>query len=369
MKKLILTATALSAASISPAIAEFTYPVGESGSLTFYGQLNPAIISVDDGQQTETNLLDNDLSNSRVGVRLSMPNGTNTFRFRFESALGLPNSTEVNQFGSDYSHFAREDIRHFDFSYGGNWGTLSVGQGSMAADGAAEQDLSYVGTALYSFTADSNASFIFRDQAGMLSGPIVVDTTDNLDGSRRGRIRYDSPSYNGFSASAAYGQNILNQDDENDYYDLGIFYSGTLGNQTEISAALAYQERDGDDNRTDIVGSASVLWQNGFSVTVAAGDRDNDASGASDPNYYYAKIAYEDDWLSWGKTGVGLHYWSGSDFNMDGSDTDIWGIGVVQEVSQLNADLYLTYQEYEYSDSSGDFQDISTIVLGALWSF
>jgi hypothetical protein len=112
-----------------------------------------------------------------------------------------------------------------------------------------------------------------------------------------------------------------------------------------------------------------VLWQNGFSVTVAAGDRDNDASGASDPSYYYAKIAYEDDWLNWGKTGVGLHYWSGSDFNMDGSDTDIWGIGVVQEVSQLNADLYLTYQEYEYSDSSGDFQDISTIVLGALWSF
>lgn len=370
MHKRVIAVAAIAAISGTPTLADFEWSLGDNGgTFTFYGLFNPAIISVDDGDETETNLLDNDLAASRLGVRIMLPSGENTFRFRLESALGLPNSTEVDQFGSDYSRFDRTDIRHFDFSYGGNWGTVSLGQGSMVADGAAETDLSYVGTALYSYTADANASFIFRDSFDVLSGPVVADITDNFDGSRRGRIRYDSPSFNGFSVGVAYGENILDQDDEGDYTDIGLFYSGDVSDGVELAAALAYQNRDeSGGDRSDILGSASVLLDNGFSFTFAAGDRDNDAGGASDPNYWYGKIAYEANWLSIGQTGIGLHYWDGSDFNVDGSDSEVWGIGIVQALSDYNVDFYLTYQEYEYDDD-GDFEDISTIVFGALWSF
>ncbi|WP_299605292.1 porin [uncultured Tateyamaria sp.] len=366
---LIPTAAGLTALA-TPVLADLEYNLGSGATLTFYGQLNPAIISVDDGRDSETNLLDNDLSNSRIGLRYSTPFGNNTFQFRLETGLGLPNSSEVSQSGSDYSRFTRDDIRHFDFSLEGAWGQVSLGQGSMAADGVAENDLSYVGTALYSFTADANPSFLFRDGFDVLSGPAIGDTTDNFDGSRRGRIRYDSPDFSGFSFSAAAGENILDQEDENEYYDVAVFYNASIGGGAEMSAGLAYQERNGtDSDRSDIVASASVLLQSGLGFTAAIGDRDDDASGASDPRYYYAKVSYEADWLPMGKTGIGLHYWDGSDFNVDGSDSDVWGIGVVQEVKRLNTDLYLTYQEYDYSDSTGDFQDNSTIVLGALWKF
>lgn len=378
--RLTSSVAALASVLAIPAAAELKYDNNSGGFVVLYGQLNPAIISVDDGEETETNIRDFDASNSRVGLRLEQPYGDNTFRFRFETALGLPNSTETDQNGNDYSGWTREDIRHVDFSLEGDWGTFSAGQGSMAADGVAEQDLSAVGLVLYSFTADSNASFLFRDDAGILSGPVVVGTTDNFDGARRTRVRYDTPSFNGFSFSAAYGQNVLEEDfdDDRDYYDFAAYYRNTLTSGMEIAAGLAYQVR-GDGNsgsggsesekREDIVGSASILLENGLSFTFAAGDRDVDDDTSSDPSYYYFKVGYQGDWFSFGRTGIGLHYWDGSDFNVDGSDSDVWGIGVVQNIDSLNMEAYFSYQDYSYDDSSDEFEDLSTVVLGARWRF
>lgn len=53
----------------SAASAQLLYENQSGGSVQLYGQFNPAIISVDDGQETETNIRDNDLSRSRVGLR------------------------------------------------------------------------------------------------------------------------------------------------------------------------------------------------------------------------------------------------------------------------------------------------------------
>ncbi|MBY6138502.1 porin [Leisingera daeponensis] len=371
MKRLLNISTAAVGlcAFALPASAELRYDNNSGGYVEIYGQFNPAIISVDDGQQTETNLLDYDLSRSRVGLRLMQPIGANTFGFRFEAGLGFPNSTEVNQFGSSYSGWTRADLRHVDFWLEGGWGRLSAGQGSMVADGAAETDLSYVGTALYSYTADANAGFLFRDTAGALSGPAVASAFDNLDGSRRGRIRYDTPDFNGFSAGVAWGKNVLSSSDDADYYDIGLFYGQEFGT-ANFAASLAYQVRDdAGAERSDVIGSASVLLDNGLSFTLAGGSRDNDAAGASDPSYYYAKIGYENEWLPWGKTGFGVHYYDGEDFNVAGSSTKGWGIGAVQKVESINTDIYLTYQEYEYRDAAAAYQDLTTWVLGARWRF
>lgn len=374
------SAALMASALAFPAAAELKYDNKSGGSVVLYGQFNPAIISVDDGQETETNVRDYDASNSRVGLRLEQPYGNNTFRFRFESALGLPNSTETSQNGNDYSGWTREDIRHVDFSLEGDWGTFSAGQGSMSGDGVAEQDLSLVGLVLYSFTADSNAAFFFRDDAGFLTGPTVGGTTDSFDGARRARIRYDTPSFNGFTFSASYGQNILEEDfdDDRNYYDVAIYYEGDLSSNIEFRAGLGYLVRSSGNSgpggsqsarREDVVGSASIRVNKRLSFTVAAGERDVDSSTAADPSYFYAKIAYEDDWFSFGKTGIGLHYWDGSDFNVDGSDSDVWGIGVVQKIDRLNMEAYFSYQDYAYNDSSDSFDDLSTVVLGARWKF
>ncbi len=70
-----------------------------------------------------------------------------------------------------------------------------------------------------------------------------------------------------------------------------------------------------------------------------------------------------------GKTGVGVHYYDGEDFNVTGSSAKGWGIGAVQKVENLNTDIYLTYQMYEYEDAAATYQDLTTWVLGARWKF
>lgn len=362
-------ALTLAATGAAPALAELKYENNSGGHVVLYGQFNPAIISVDDGQQRETNLLDNDLSRSRIGLRVLQPFDTMTFEFRFETGLGFPNSTEVNQLGEDYSGFTRADLRHFDFSLKGDWGKVYLGQGPMAADGAAEVDLSLVGTALYAYTADGNGGFLFRDAAGLLSGPSVDGTLGTFDGSRRTRIRYDTPDFNGFSGSVAWGRNELSSTDDSDYYDIALRYERDLGT-ARFAAAAAYQVRDTNSiKRKDTVVSASLLLDSGFSFTASAGNRENDAAGATDPSYYYAKLGYEADWFSYGKTGVGVHYYDGSDFDTAGSDTEGWGIGLVQQVTSINTDVYVTYQQYEHTAAGADYQDLRTLVVGTRWKF
>lgn len=361
----------LAATTAIPAAAELKYENNSGGYVELYGQLNPAIVSVDDGEETETRLLDNDLSNSRVGLRLMQPYGNNEFTFRFETGLGLPGTGTANQDGTNTNGWTREDIRHVDFALKGSYGRFSAGQGSMASDGAAEVDLSYVGTALYSFTNDENGAFFYRAPDGILSGITVGDSSSNFDGSRRGRIRYDTPDFNGFSASIAYGQNILSFTDEDDYYDLAISYRNSFAGGVEFAASAAYAIRDFDDGsgeQRDTIGSASVLLPSGFSFTAAIGTRDNTADGASDPNYWYGKIAYEADWVSWGQTGVGIDYYDGSDFENDGSDTKAWGIAVVQRIDSINTDAYLKYRNHDFDDGT-DFDKNEAWVLGARWRF
>ncbi|WP_424833309.1 porin [Ruegeria sp.] len=369
--KLTSMAAVLAATTAIPAAAELKYENNSGGYVLLYGQFNPALISVDDGQETDTRVLDNDLSNSRVGLRLMQPYGSNEFTFRFESALGLPNSSEWNQLGTDFSGWTREDIRHVDFALKGDYGKFSAGQGSMVSDGAAELDLSYVGTALYSFTNDENSGFFYRGTDGVLSGITVGDSSSNLDGARRGRIRYDTPDINGFTAGFAYGQNILSSSDDDDYYDVGLFYGNVFAGGVEFAAGVAYSVRERDDNsgdRKDTIGSASVLLPSGLGFTLAGGTRDDDQAGASDPNYWYGKISYEGDWVSWGKTGIGIDYYDGADFDTSGSSTEAWGIAVVQKVDAINTDVYLKYRNHDF-DNGTSFDNNEAWVLGARWRF
>ncbi|MFY2824766.1 porin [Ruegeria sp. MALMAid1280] len=364
-------AAVLAATTAIPAAADLKYENNSGGYVELYGQFDPVIVSVDDGEETETRLLDNDLSNSRVGLRLMQPYGSNEFMFRFESGLGLPSTGTANQDGTNTNGWTRSDIRHVDFSLKGGYGKFSAGQGSMASDGAAETDLSYVGTALYSFTNDENGAFFYRGTDGILSDITVGDSSSNFDGGRRGRIRYDTPDFNGFSAAIAYGQNILSSSDDDDYYDIAFSYGNTFANGVEFAASVAYAVRDFDDGpgeRKDTIGSASVLLPSGFSFTAALGTRDDTATGASDPDYWYTKLAYEGDWVSWGKTGVGIDYFDGSDFENEGSSTKSWGIAVVQRIDSINTDAYLKYRNHDFDDTV-DFDKNEAWVLGALWKF
>ncbi|MEE4187164.1 MAG: porin, partial [Roseobacter sp.] len=210
--------SALSATLVvaSPALAGPTYENASGGSFTYYGQFNPAYLSVDDGFETTDEIVDNSHWNSRVGFYLRQPYGENTFQFQFETALGLRQSASVSQtFTPDAVDWSRENLRFVDFSLAGGFGTIYAGQGSMATDGVANLDLSGTAVVTYAGIPDTAGSFQFRTGDGALSGIAISDVFPDFDGGRRGRVRYDTPEFGGgFKGSVAYGTEILQADND-----------------------------------------------------------------------------------------------------------------------------------------------------------
>lgn len=253
------------------------------------------------------------------------------------------------------------------FLAGRRLGSVLGRSGQHAADGAAEAGFSNAGIALYSGNTDFNAGYYFRDSNGNLTSVAVGDAFANFDGSRRGRIRYDSPSLAGFTVSASYGQNILSSSDDDDYSDIALRYGNEFANGVELDAAIAYQHRsvDGGTDIDSLIGSVALAFDNGLSFAAAAGKQDD----TIDASYYYLQAAYDADFFSVGKTSFGIDYFSGEDFNSVGSESEIVGVAVTQNFDKQDVEAYLAYQIHSFDEVGTDYEDVSTVVAGARWRF
>ncbi|MEP1929895.1 MAG: hypothetical protein ABJJ37_01285, partial [Roseibium sp.] len=261
-------------------------------------------------------------------------------------------------------NWQRTDIRKVDFSFKtANYGTFSAGQGNMATDGAAETDLSGTTLVNYSSVPDTAGSFEFRTSAGALSGITIGDNFSNFDGSRRGRVRYDSPTFSGFRVSAAWGKEILAENNDDEFMDVALRYANEFG-KIKLAGAVGISRRDSNGtDRDDTIGSISMLHDTGFNATLALGDRE----GAGD--YRYGKVGYIGNWLSAGTTALSVDYYDGSDTISSGSSSESFGFGVVQRIDSVRLEVYLGYRTYELSETTQSYQDASSVLFGTRLKF
>lgn len=368
MKYRILFLSVTAAASIAgPASAELKYENDSGGSVTLYGQFSPSYVWADDGDRTTSKAVDNDSSNSRVGLRLTQPFAAGTLGFNVESALGFRYSDGISQIDDgDSWHWDRQRIRKVDFSFEApTWGKIYAGQGSMATDGITESDYNNNGMTTYVSVTDPNGGFLFRRKDGTLSSVSIGDAASSLDGGRRARVRYDTPEYSGFTLSVAAGQEVLSHTSSDNYYDTALRYKAEHQG-FKVSGGIGYSRRDRDDapDDKDTIGSLAVLHEaSGVSVAVAAGSRKHQGS------YWYAKLGYDVDIWDIGKTSLAADYFDGSDFVSDGSDTKIYGVGFNQNIDRYNAQLYLGYRHAKFDEDADDYQNLDTYIAGARWKF
>lgn len=365
----IRSATALALVAIcgTPATAEFRYDNNSGGYSLFYGQLSPAYQGVDDGVETYDNLVDNSNSNSRVGYWFRQPTDAGLFSFNFETALGFRQSGSVSQtFSPDAWDLKRTSIRKIDISLKTDTaGTFSIGQGSVAHDGAAEVDLSETTVATYSSIGDAAGGYAFRTAGGALSTNLIGTAMPNYDGGRRGRVRYDTPGFNGFTFAASYGEEILNQSSDLEVGSIALRYSGESG-PIKMQGAIAYAHVKPAPGvkYDDIIGSFSLLHDSGFNATIAGGNRDTGGQ------YGYIKLGYIGHWLSYGNTALSIDYYSGNDTALTtGSQSSSYGLAVVQKFHDVGVDVYLSVRSYELSEPGVNYQDISSVLMGARWKF
>jgi hypothetical protein len=360
-----LTAGCVIGAMASPILAQ-------DGNATFYGFLNPMVVGVDDGFESNSQLADNSNAPSRLGLWRETGLGAGTLKFNFETALGFRGASTLSQTNQDpkYFDYSRGSLRKVEFIYEGNFGTVYVGQGSMATDGIAGADLS--GTSFISTRSidDISSGYSFRvaGTGATNAGRTVGAAFSDFDGARLGRVRYDSPTFgNGFQVGASVGENILISGNDDLNYDLALWYNNEAGGMQYAGRLGAgwVDGRNGNSDNNNVVGSFSALHlASGFNGTLAAGWQENSGLGS---NYVYAKLGVRRDWVSWGETRISADFFWGNDNIITGDDGFTWGIQGTQVVESANMELYISFREHSYSEPGVSYEDVSVWGLGGRW--
>jgi hypothetical protein len=316
---------------------------------TLSGQVNRLLMSVDNGEDSGVVSADNSVSGTRVRVKgHGDVNDDLSVGLYYEYQLQSNPSDKItgdsldsDGIGGNVGGGDNFSNRNANIWFKGNFGKVTLGQGSGAADGSTEADLS--GTTVIQYPT-SNGDLLGSMEYGD-SGVTVNNARSAFDGlSRNDNIRYD----------AAIGDFSL---------------AGSVGNGSKVELAARYKVKSleirvagwntndsTDDSIKGYAISGTWLVENGFNFTGEYSGDDSDGN----PDNIYVKLGYKT-----GNNAFGIDWSETSDKAAgDGSSASIaW-------VNQLMAgvEIYTTYRVESLDNVSGN-HDINAFVGGARVKF
>lgn len=344
-------------------------------SLTFYGQISMGALAYDDGVSTRGYApVDNSNSGSRVGILWQLPSlWQHEFVLRFEAGITPSPTSRINQTTGNHWRLSKDDVslRKMeviidDFLYDG--GTLTLGQGSMATDGIAEIDLSRTAVSAYSDVGSSAGGQFLRFSNGVMSTTRIGDvfnnydgdrlTGYNADGSRKLRVRYDTPKWKGFSLAVAFGTDVVDGGDRN--ADIALRYERTRGGY-RISAGLGYAFKE---DREVTSGSFSMVHlPSGLTFSTAAG---HSSAGGS---YGYLKLGRIQTIFDVGDTAFSVDFYNGRDVAGRDSRSRSVGLAVTQAIERHNIEVFALLRRYSYEIPAASYRDSTAFLTGLRWKF
>ncbi len=342
-------------------------------SVKLYGMVSRAIMVWDDGLGGDTYAVGNSASPSRFGIKGSAKIGRGWsagFLLEWQTRDTWAKDTAQNTYtGLDAG---RLQLRHEAiYLKNARFGTVYIGHSSVSTDGITEIDLSGSKVVSSSDITDWNKSFA----AGGATWGVYQD---NLDGVRGDAIiRYDTPTYAGFTASTTFGSDS--------WWDVALRYAGEFGGVMKVAGGIGYQKFNGAVPETlgfkgydSVIGSVSALHvPTGLNITVAAGNRSYDLAAKEDASYWYVKGGLLRRFNRLGMTAVYGEYgdYSG-DFGLNGGitrgmESSVWGVGVVQHIDAAAMELFASYRDYNIDSivAPGVSDQLSVFMLGARIKF
>jgi len=368
-----------------------------ANNINFYGQVNRAYLQADDGVVSRGYFVDNDASGSRLGAKASASMGAGcTLSGKLEYGISSATSTNINQ-GNNASGNSL-GIRHADVSMAyDRFGTFSLGHGSEAADGTFESSLADTFSVSYASVGDLAGGIHFH-QTGPLgvgnartTDPSVGDVFWGIDGGDRAdRVRYDTPEFMGFSLALS-----LSNTDADPLADqhalarfttssqLGLFFNKEFSGM-KLSASFGktkVNRSNTDFNKEKTVGSAALLHVGtGLNLAFsAATDSARQGSGSvkSDPkaSMGYVQLGKQSNFMPYGKTNVAIDYAISRNRVARTDKGRSFGIGVVQKLDKLGAEVYTSLRKLNYnvkgdaSQARLQYDSVTQFVLGAKINF
>jgi len=369
-------------ADLEERVAELEATAARKGnrkvSLTVSGQVTTALMAWDDGKDSDVYIVDP----PTVGGTFFQFSGdakiNPTLTAGFLIQVGLDKGARSHQVSQtdDDGGAAGDSTLALTLA---NWyldhkdlGRITVGRANTATAGITGIDLGGAGV-----IANVNVGYWNRSFQAVGTG---VNWADLLGGgtvngstlSRGNVINYTSPTFGGFQASAAWG--------ENDVWDVGLRYAGEHRG-FRMAAGIGYLDNGSGTGEvsaeftngpkpSSVKGSASVLHlATGLYLTGAFVSQDNDAPGRDDTTLWYLNGGIAKNWTGLGNTVLygeyakvedGLQSTSNSAAGGSatvggapvGSEATVWGLGVVQHIDAAAMELFMSYRHYDGTQDS-----------------
>ncbi len=354
-------------ADLEERVAELESTTARKGnrvvSLQVYGQVNRALLIWDDGEDSDIFSVDGSESGSRFGFigSASIKPGW-TAGYKIEVNARASEQSKVDQNGDV------GDDTNFSLAHSYLWieseqlGRLTLGKTDAATDAIDDIVLANV----LQGRGTNEGSFLVRGAGGAKLGDFVNSFTGGNDD----LVRYDSPSIAGFIISASW---VDQGDQKADQFDVTLRYSGEF-NAFRIAAGIGYSvlDADGSDDRELVAGSASIMHvPTGLFVAFGTGEQDN-LTNPDDKSFYHVTSGIEKNFFGYGATTIYGEYGQYDDFQDDatGSDAEVFGFGIVQQIDSAAMDVYAQYRNYNFDDgTAADLEDFSSILVGSRIKF
>jgi predicted porin len=287
-----------------------------------------------------------------------------------------------------------------------HWGKVSVGLQSQASDNTAILVDGSGSLIPANFVQFDYGLFQFRNATtGALTGitlSSVLGCTD-CNGVPLNAVRYDSPTFAGFSVSASWG--------EDDFWDVAARYAGEFSG-FKLAVAAAYSESVDpgvqgvgltappianpiaavvDETQFFQIGAYLQHVPTGLFVYGAYGNFDGDVVNTNrafrEHEFWYVKAGIRQKWNHLGNVVLYGEYEESDDGfcsvvattgagSACSSDFELWGLGAVQEVDAAAMSIWLKYRHIEGEvtgtgiyNLADQFEDFDYVSFGALINF
>ena len=429
-------------------------------SLTLSGQVNRALLWYDDGSMTGVRSVDNNNSSTRfrlqgdakIGGGWSMgyyletefitSNSFGTDQIESRRAINGVTSTTTGALanGEGNSPLTLGLRQSHWYIKNDQLGTVSVGRVNTASKDLITTELGGIGVVAYADTREVGSEFLLRrqgttDRAGLCATGLGCTSTlrwnnfiPTLDSYRFDGVRYDSPTWYGFTSSSSFGDDYrydtalrFAKEFNGIQFAAGISYTvdqdeNVINNDNTATPAFTLKPGSKDQRDTRVVASVlhvpTGLFATGFylnrefrgrgvgSPDVVAGT--NGLVNKPDFDYYYVASGITRNWFGIGNTAFYGEYGHGQDAlvgnalnfttnqavlapgglnfaQITKSDIDVWGIGAVQNINSAATELYIGYRHFS-SDVAGvtaiggpstkqNFDDLHVVMSGARIKF
>lgn len=398
-------------ADLEERIAELEATTARKGnrkvSLAISGWVNEGVFFWDDGTESNVYVGTNSLEQSR-------------FKFsgeaKIDSDWAAGYTIEVGIAGAPSSSFKQNGVGGSTFTIRkSNWFVKSktLGKLTVGLEGTATyhllDDADGANTRNYS---DAEAAAVGLGAFGVRvnGGPVQAAWTSYMGGfnnrtpgqsGRRNIVRYDTPTFAGFSATAAWG--------EDDMWDMALNYKGEVGDFKLVARAGYGESTDPISNAQNCTqtsikvgncqwwGAAGTIMHAPTGLYVYGGFGQNEIEffpgnpGLDDNStMWFVQAGIEKKFVPLGKTTIFGEYrnddvgFTGTAFTgvngagtAIGSDFDFYALGVVQNIEAAAMDLYLIYRHNEgdiTSNAGGTIattgvDDLDMVITGARIQF